>query len=365
MSFRLYLAKEEDEADIRRLFRTNPVPGHATVTYEREPNFFLGCGVTGHSHQVLVARHEPTGELAGVVCRAKRRVWIDGQEQDVGYLSGVRVDERFRGRWLVPRGLKFLGELDAADPVPIHLATITGENREARGLLVEKPRPGFPRFQEVGRLHTAAIPVRVKPATRDLPTGLRRATPEDLPRIVSFLDEYGRDRQYSQVYSEKDFRGSATLGFRVEDFVVFERDGRLSGVAGLWDQSSYKQTVVRGYSTGLRWARPLYDAAARLTRRHPLPAPGEPLRSAYAAFLCVAEDDRFVFRALLRRLLGLAAERGHAFLVVGLAANNPLLAEVRRHAHVPYHSTLYTVSWRGDPNATPDGRIPHVEIATL
>jgi hypothetical protein len=33
--------------------------------------------------------------------------------------------------------------------------------------------------------------------------------------------------------------------------------------------------------------------------------------------------------------------------------------------HVPYHSTLYTVSWRGGSHATPDGRVPHVEVATL
>jgi hypothetical protein len=365
VSFQLYLATREDEADIRRLFRTNSVPGHVTVTYEREPDFFLGCGVTGHSYQVAVARHEPTGELAGVVCRTKRRVWIDGQEVEVGYLSGGRVDGRFRGRWLVSRGLRFLGDLDATDTVPVYLATITGENREAHALLVEKPRPGVPRFEEVGRLYSAVIPIRARLLNRDQTNSVRSAVPEDLPRIVSFLNEYGRKRQYSQVYSEEVFRGSATLGFRVEDFVVFERGGELSGVMGLWDQSAYKQTVVRGYSRELRWTRPLYDAAARLTRRHTLPAPGEPLRSAYAAFLCVADDDRFVFRALLRRIYELAAKRGHAFLVAGLTVNNSLLAEVRRYAHVPYHSTLYTVSWRGGLYATLDGRIPHVEVATL
>ncbi|MBA2715200.1 MAG: hypothetical protein H0U55_16830 [Rubrobacteraceae bacterium] len=365
MSFRLSLATEEDEAAIRRLLRTNSVPGHVTVTYEREPDFFLGCGVTGGSYQVVVARHEPSGELAGVVCRARRQVWINGQEENVGYLSGVRVDERFRGRWLVPRGLRFLGELDATDNVQVYLATITGENREARGLLVEKPRRGFPRFEEAGRIYTAVIPVRKTPAARDQAFRVRLAVQEDLPRIVSFLNQQGRFREYSQVYSEEDFRGRATLGFSVEDFVVFERDGGLSGVAGLWDQSAYKQTVVRGYSGGLRLTRPLYDVAARLTRRHSLPAPGEPLRSAYAAFVCVAGDDRLVFRALLKRVHDLAAKRGHSFLVAGLAANDPLLAEVRRYAHVPYHSTLYTVTWRGGLHATPDGRIPHVEVATL
>src|SRR5215210_2323150 len=151
--------------------------------------------VLGGVHPTLVpseaARHEPTGELAGVVCRAKRRVWIDGQKVEVGYLSGGRVDERFRGRWLVPRGLRFLGDLDATDTVTIYLATITGENHEARGLLVEKPRHGFPRFEEVGRLYTAVIPVRATLVSRDQANGVRSAVLEDLPRIVSFLGEHG------------------------------------------------------------------------------------------------------------------------------------------------------------------------------
>ena len=51
--------------------------------------------------------------------------------------------------------------------------------------------------------------------------------------------------------------------------------------------------------------------------------------------------------------------------VAGLAANNSLLTEVRRYVHVPYHSTLYTVSWKGGLHATVDGRIPQVEVATL
>lgn len=302
MSFRLYLATREDEAEIRRLLRETPVPGGVTVAYEREPDFFLGCGVTGQSHQVVVARHDETGELAGVVCRAKRRVWVNGQREEVGYLSGMRVGERFRGLWLLPRGLKFLGDLDAEDNVSDHLCTITGENREARGLLVEKPRPGFPRFEEVGRLYTAVVPIRATLFSRKPPDGVRPAMPEDLPRIVAFLNERGREKQFFPLYEEKDFHGPATLGFRVEDFFVLERDGELSGVMGLWDQSAYKQTVVRSYAGALRWARPFYNLAASLTRRQPLPAPGEPLRSAYAAFTCVAGNDRSVFRAAPARL---------------------------------------------------------------
>jgi hypothetical protein len=365
VSFRLRLAAPEDEAGIRRLLRTNPVPGRVMVTYEREPDFSLGCNVVGRACQVVVARSEGGGELAGVVCRAKRRVWVNGQREEIGYLGGLRIDERFRGRWLIPRGFKFLGDLDAADDIPAYLATITVENREVRGLLVERPRPGYPRFTEVGPLYTAAIPARTPLFSRRSPDGLRPASPADLPRIVSFLNERGREKQFSPVYDEEDFRGPATLGFRLEDFVISEHDGEISGVVGLWDQSSYRQTVVRGYSGALRWGRPFYNVAARLTRRRPLPSPGEPLRSAYAAFVCVADDDRHVFRALLRRVHDLAAKRGYSHLVIGLSGRDPLLPEVRRYAHVPYHSTLYTVSWKGGLHGRLDDRAPHVEVATL
>jgi hypothetical protein len=144
------------------------------------------------------------------------------------------------------------------------------------------------------------------------------------------------------------------------------------GVAALWDQSGTKQTVVHGYAGSLRWLRPAYNLAARLqgAAAPPLPAPGAPLRSAYASFLSVAEDDPATCRLVLRHLLDMAAARGHAYLLVGLAESDPLLDVARRFPHVAYRSTLYTVCPPGPPESErfhwlPDGRPPQVEIATL
>jgi len=367
VSFRLYLAGPEDEAEIRHLLKTNPLPGRVSVTYEREPDYFLGCRTLGRSCQVVVASDGRSGELAAVVCRATRPAWVNGEVEEVGYLNGARVAGRFRGCWLVPRSLKYLGDLDADSQVSGHLAAITEGSREARAILVEKARPGLPRFREAGRMYTAAISVRAPLFDQTSPPWLRRATPEDLPRIVAFLNEHGRGRQFSPFYGEEDFLPSTTPGFAVEDYMLAERDGEIRGVIGLWDQSDCKQTVVRGYSGALRYARPLYNAGARLTRRHPLPAPGESLSFAYASFVRVAGDDRTVFRALLRSVHGLAAKRGYAYLVAGLAEGDPLLPEIRRYSHVPYRSRLYTVTWPGGEgfHEKLDGRAPHVEISCL
>ena len=127
----------------------------------------------------------------------------------------------------------------------------------------------------------------------------------------------------------------------IRDLVMARREDRIVGVLGLWDQSGYKQTVVQSYADPLRRARPLYNLAARLTGIQPLPGKGQHIRSAYASFVCVEHDDPGIFAALLREVTRLAATRGYAYLMLGLAERDPLLPTARGYPHIAYHSTLY------------------------
>jgi hypothetical protein len=263
-----------------------------------------------------------------------------------------------------------------------YLATITDGNEEARGLLVRRARRGLPAFRPEARLHTLALHVRhtgAGPSWRRAGAGsagseIAQGTPEDTGAVVSFLRREGRRRQFFPALTEADFGpGDAGAGPQPGDVVIARRKGQIAGVAALWDQGAQKQTVVRGYRGALRWLRPAYNLGARLlgAPAAPLPAPGSPLRSAFASYLTVAEDDPPTCRALLRALLGLAAGRGQAYVLLGLAEGDPLLEVGRRFPHVAYSSTLYTVR---PPDGRPDGREwldaldgrpAQVEIATL
>jgi hypothetical protein len=362
------LATADDDAAIRRLLATSPVPGAVTLTYEREPSYFAGCATIGPFCQVLVARDRASGDVVGLACRAARRLFVNGQAEEVGYLSQLRVDARFRGRWLVSRGFEVLRNLHGDGRVAGYLATVTQENREALGILIDRRRRHFPAFRPVERLCTLAVTIgRSKPEVHD---GCRveRAAPGDVPEIVGFFNRHGRAKQFFPVYIEEDFGGGPIVsGFRDGDFIVARRGGAIAGVVRLWDQSRFKQTVVRGYTGPLKRARPLYNAYARLRGRQPLPAPGEQIRLAYASFVCVQNDDPTVFRALLRHAYNLAAARRYAHLVVGLSARDPLLSVARTYAHIPYHSTLYTACWEdgGDFHERLDDRVPYAEVAAL
>ena len=72
----------------------------------------------------------------------------------------------------------------------------------------------------------------------------------------------------------------------------------------------------------------------------------------------MADDDPVVMRALLAACAARARERGKAFLMLGLADDDPLLAVARRWLHVTYRSDLFALSWSADPAALLDGRVP-------
>lgn len=377
-NFRVELATANDDAAFRRLLASNAVPGRVTVTFEREPSYFLGCGTMGRRCQVLVARHD--GETVGVACRAVRPMFVNREVAEVGYLGQLRVDERFRGRWLVSRGFQYLRQLHDEAPVPAYLLSVIEQNREAFGVLIERRRKHFPAFSELGRLFTLALPLRHRnwgkanhcESGTDFGLSHRPEQTEvrstELTEIVEFLRRHGAARQFYPAYTADDFSdGATTRGFHVEDFVTARRGGRIAGVIGLWDQSIYKQTVVRGYAGWLRASRPLYNLGAKLRGRPPLPPIGEEIRYCYASFVCVAGDDPEIFRALLEAVLARAAARGHSYLMIGFTERDPLLIPARRLPHIAYPSRLFLAAWEngGGFYERLDGRVPYVEIAAL
>ena len=370
MDFELTLAQTSDEADIRRLLAANPMPGPIEINYLREPDYFLGSPIMGSFSQILMARHKPDGEIAGILGRSGSPLFVNGAEQDVGYYSQLRIDKKFQGRWLqlAPQGFRWFKDLHADGRVRGYIASIIEGNDKPVGLFVGRPRPGYPSFRPLCRLWTLAIMIRRPLSIARSDVLISSATPAELPEIVDFLRREGSRKQFFPSYREEDFGGSPrTLGFDVSDFLLARRSGKLVGVLGLWDQSCCRQIVVQRYGRPLGMLRRPCNMALRFFGFRPLPPPGEKLSMAYASFICIGDDDQSVFSQLLRHAHNAAAKRGCAFIMAGLAESDPLLAAARKFLHVAYKSIVYTICWDDarDWHAGLDGRIPYLEIAAL
>jgi hypothetical protein len=362
------LARPEDDEDLRRLLVNTPMPGNLTVSFAREPNYFLGCSTMGHRCDVLVARHLPSGELAGVMCHGIRPVYINGTATEVGTIGQVRIAEHHRGKGLLRRGLPLFIERSRPD-LP-NFGVMAADNPRARRAMVEHPPPGFV-VRDVARITTLGIILRRPKPLRRGSLDVGHGTEETLDEIVDFLRRESGKRQYYPVYEKDDLlEGRLLRGLALEDIIVIRGSGRIRGTVAVWDQSGYKQSIVRAYGPALQKLRPWHDRAARLWHAEPLPAPGEPLHAVYAAVVCVEDDDQAVTRCLIREAYNAARERGFAYLLVGLTDQDPLLGAARRYAHVPYRSWLQASAWKPgevgrDLYPDLDGRPAFVEIAAL
>jgi hypothetical protein len=150
----LALATNEDDAGIRRLLASTPMPGRIRVRFEREPSYFAGCAP---DTQVLVARDG--SKVVGVACRTIQRLYVNGAAEDVGYLGQLRVDPAYRGQLLTARGYRVMRELHSDGRARGYYTSIVDGNAQAEGVLVRRSRGGMPRYRFLEKLYTLAVNV--------------------------------------------------------------------------------------------------------------------------------------------------------------------------------------------------------------
>jgi hypothetical protein len=359
MNVSVEIAAPADDAAIRGLLKRQPIPGRVTLTFEREPSFAAGCAVTGDDPLVLVARAADR-DVVGVACRSTREVFVNGARERIGYLGQLRIDHRYRGRWLVSRGFAQLAQIHRDDPVPAYLVSIAEGSEEATAILVRKRRGSFPVFHEIAHYQTLALPLhRFRVASRQQRADMVDGSADRLPEIVDFLRAEGSRRQLCPVWSVEKLRALERFGLRATDIKILQRDGRIAGAIALWDQSAFKQSVVRDYAGWLKVASWFGGSI--------VPRVGDPVRNVYAALIAIAGDDADSFRDLLAGATAAATQRGFDYLTIGLDARDPLLPIARSHGHITYRSRLYLASW---PNGAClherlDRRPVYVDVATL
>jgi hypothetical protein len=362
------LARPEDDPEIRRLLRDNPMDGAIRVSLEREPNAFLAASVEGDRHTTVVARDADSGRIVGMGTRAVWNAFVNGEPRRLGYLSQLRIDRAARAslntRRLLAAGYAALRDLRQPDETPFDLTSIIADNDAARRLL-GKGVPGLPIYHELSRFVTLVLPA-VRPRRGRGPVTIEPGVSERIPEIADCLVRNRRRFQAAPWFTAEDLRSpERSRGLAPADFRLALRDGRVAGCLALWDQGGFKQAVVRGYAPGLARWRPWINRLPRSLGIPRLPDPGEPLPHATISHVAVDQDDPEIFQALLESANAEACARRYAYIVIGFAAGHPWLTWLeKRFRPRRYESMLYTVHWDGGAEPL-DDRPVHVEAALL
>lgn len=362
--FEFTLAGEEEDEALRALLRHISMPGDITLSFQREPSFFLAEQAGSITGQVMVCKDRQKGQVVGMGSRSIRNVYIDSQPGRVGYLSMLRGLPEARGNIALARGYRYLQTLHADGAVPYYFTTILDDNTDAKVLLTSG-RAGLPVYKPVARLITYLIPLRSNRIRKGTGNPVSRIDQRQLPKAVTFLQEWNSQYQFAPVYTLEDILGQSNLlpCFSWENFYAYQENGNVSGTLGVWDQQSFKQTVVTSYSSKMQFIRPFYNLFAYATGNPGLPQAGAEIKLLYAAFLSGSEN---IFEALLNQVRIDWSGKGYDYLSVGICEGNGLSSVTSRYATQQISSTIYIVYWQGASALLPDTSMPvHLEVATL
>jgi hypothetical protein len=365
LTFRL--ANRKDDAQIRALLQRVDMPGAMSLAFTYEPDFFAAVEVEGAHTRVVVG--ERGGAIVGMGLSAQRRLYVDGQPENVGYLGSLRGDPAERNGFGLLRGYRYFRDLEGTMPVRFYLSTIMEDNHAARRILTSR-HAGLPQYHEVGLYRTLAFPlIRRRKPKADSRLQIVHGEQVGAAAIVAFLNTVGPEKQFFPVYDAEDIESSTGLlrGLRLSDFRVALAGDRIAGVMAGWDQCAFRQHRVTGYSGVLRKLRPVLNLASKCLGAALFPSPGRPVQSFYAACIAIAANDAAVFRALLRHMLYEMHGQGRDALMVGLAANDPLLEAAQAWWHVTLSSRIYAVTWEEGSGLLRalQGRVPYLELGSL
>ena len=383
MTFEYGIAERSDDQAIRCLLANNPMPGAVEVAFLRDPDYFIGHGVMGDRCITIKAIDTDTNTIAAVICMAETERYVGGEPVSIGYIGQLRIDHRYRGYMIPLRASSYMKRL-AADGWPdIWFTAFVDENPEAIGIFATRPRPSLPRMRPVSPITTLALAAnrhyqRFAPsgtgADSDKHSGSQRSLrivsggAAGIDSIVRFLRSYGRSRDFYPVHRADHFTEEArTPGFGIDDFFVCIRNGDIVGVCGVWDQSSFKQTEVRGYRGSLAKLRPVLNIFAPVLGYKRLPSAGSTIRSAYVSFLAIRDDDKTVCLHLLRAAVAAAYHRSKDYLFAGFCDADPLLKVARKLRHITYRSSMYVFTFTDEEALAGinSWTKPYVEIAAL
>ena len=374
MPFSLRLAVPADDAVLRKLLRENPMPGSISLSYEREPNYFRAACVDGTLSQTILNIDEETGDCLGMGARIIRSMYLNGRVQEVGYMSHLRVDLQRSWGLALPgqlvRSFEKFHELHADWRVPFYLMSVIADNAPARRLLTAG-LPGMPSALPYTRMFTYAISPRHAKIEIPLPGGLalERGSSEHIPEIIACLQRNGARYQFYPYWSAENlFTPTQTPHLNPNDFFLATKGSRVIGCLALWDQTSFKQTVVRGYNGSMARWRSWINLLAGFVDIPNLPEINLALQYAFASHLAVDNDDRQIFSSLMRAVYNETNRRGLNYFMIGLSQSNPLRPVLTKsYLHMAYPSQIYLMAWQDGLKdlATVGAQAAGLEIAVL
>lgn len=327
-----YTAHPDDGAEILRILESSAAKGSIELIYTRRPDAYASYQKEPGESRIFVTCD---GErLVGTAAELIRPVYIGGEIRKAAYLCGLKKDASYDGG--VGFGPDFLRTLQR-DDVDFYYCSVVEENERVKRMFEKKRR--ILAMDPLCTYTTFIISPRVRVKRSKHAFTLRQATHEDWPRLMTFYEEEGRKKDLFPVLNE----ANRWEGLNTESFYLLTDGDEIVAAAALWNQTAYKQYIVKRYGGLMRWGRllnPLLTAFGYIR----LPKTEQPLDFPTLSFFLTKNDDEMLYRIFLREILPII-RKDYGMFVIGLPAHHAAKNFIQKIPHISFDTRLYAVEF--------------------
>ncbi len=337
------LATSADDAPLRQVLRETPMESSlATVTYESEPSFFQSSCPDGAETDVMICRDTDRDVTVGFACRSIRKMFVNGKETRIGYLSTLRCIPEYRNRGLVARGYRAMEQLHNTTNQPRwYFSTILEGNQRARHLLTSG-RAGLPFYHSIGRYSTFLIPVDAMRQSGHL---VNQIECRESQQIVGGLSELGSQYQLFPCYQLEGWLAQCEELYG-GSFFVATNGGKWESVMGVIDQRAVKQLVIKSYPRWLQWCRYPLNCWYKLRGQPVIHKPPYDFNYLTAVLPLVdAKADPGCILPLLGSVLLEGKRREAEYIALGMHESHKSYQLVKDLSKHTFDTEVFLVSW--------------------
>ena len=354
MSESKYLASANDGKEILRILESSAAKGSIELIYTRRPDAYESYMKESGEARVFISRD---GERAiGTCAEVIREVYIGGEVCRVAYICGLKKDAEYGGG--VGLGARFIRDLQR-DDIDFYFCSVVAENTDARRMF-EKSRRLLEMKQTVG-YKTYILSPKVKVKAKKHSFTFRRATENDRDRLIDFLNSEGKKKDMFPVI--KSFDEFHNLG--VEDFYLLLDGESIVATAALWNQTEYKQYVVKRYGRIIKLAR-IFNPFLSAFRYIKLPKENEPLDFPMLAFFLCKNDNTDNYLIFLNEIKREISKK-YGMFVFGLSDGHYARPFADKLPSISFETKLYEIKfpWSEQTYKTPNPEKSFFECGLL
>jgi N-acetylglutamate synthase-like GNAT family acetyltransferase len=355
-------AEQGDSQALQDLLAATSQQGSIQLTFERNPNYFYAAQVSTEHPEIWVMDKKDRGVIA-TFSIGQRRAFINGKTQSIRYGSDLRVHPDFQGGRTL---FRLFGQYKKCMKNDWMQTVILDENK-ASLTTVGSGRSILPNYIPAGKFTTYLISMsRAKKTSPD--PQVTRATEEDIEEMQSFFEREASQKQFFPYYnfSQLAEQNNYYRDMKLSDFFLLKENGQITGITALWDQKSFKQTRITGYSRILSILRPVYNTYARLNGALPLPAVSQLCQ--YQALHCIVVKDNQAkrFERILKTIRYTLKDADTTALACGFDDRDPLLKVVYKYPGHPLKSRQFIATYLPEDIESLDlTRLHYPEICRL